>query len=98
MVQKTHSFSIFEPNQEFYMKKLVTLLAILTILSIALIDALDLFIEKPYLMIPHGSHNHYVPHDRDPNVATHEFPMEPPKEDERILPNGKVVKKSSLNN
>ncbi len=74
-------------------RKLAFILIIGTVLSIALADALDLFTEKPYLMIPHGSHNHYVPHDRDESIPVHNFPMEAPAEDEIITPDGRIVKK-----
>jgi hypothetical protein len=74
-------------------RKLTFILVIGTVLAIALADALDLFTEKPYLMIPHGSHNHYVPHDRDESIPVHNFPMEAPKEDEIITPDGRIIKK-----
>ena len=67
------------------------------ILAIASADALDLFTEKPYLMVPHGSHNHYVPHNRDESIPVHNFPMEAPKDDEIITPQGQIVKKSQTN-
>lgn len=74
-------------------RKLTFILVIGTVLAIALADALDLFTEKPYLMIPHGNHNHYVPHDRDESIPVHNFPMEAPKEDEIITPDGRIIKK-----
>jgi len=73
--------------------KYIVYIVIAIILAIATVDALDLFTNKPYLMIPHGSHNHYVPHDRDESIPVHNFPMEAPKENEMITPTGKIVKK-----
>lgn len=72
--------------------RLILIGLILTVLIIALVDALDLTVKKTYLTIPHGSHSHYLPLDKDPNASLHDFPMEPPKADERIMPDGKVVK------
>lgn len=73
-------------------KRLIFISILIGIMAIALVDALDLTVDKPYNMIPHGSHNHYVPHDKDPDVSVHNFPMEAPKADERIMPDGKIVK------
>jgi hypothetical protein len=78
-------------------KKHFLYLVVLAILTFATIDALDLFTEKPYLMIPHGSHNHYVPHNYDESISVHNFPMEPPKDDEMITPQGKIIKKPVTN-
>lgn len=74
-------------------KKYILYLAVFIVLAIATIDALDLFTNKPYLMIPHGSHNHYVPHNRDESIPVHNFPMEAPAEDEMITPQGQIIKK-----
>ncbi|MFB6098555.1 MAG: hypothetical protein ABEK84_05475 [Salinibacter sp.] len=41
--------------------------------------------------IPHGSHVHYVPKDRNPDVPVGRFPTRKPAKDERITPDGKVV-------
>lgn len=73
-------------------KRLIFIGLILSLLAIALVDALDLTVTKPYLTIPHGGHNHYLPHDKNPDASIHDFPMEPPKADERIMPDGRVVK------
>ncbi len=54
---------------------------------------LDPYGDKGYVEIPHGNHVHYVPADRNPNVSISSFPTSPPGPDERILPNGQVVKK-----
>ena len=54
-------------------------------------EVLDPFGGRDILEIPHGNHVHYVPRDRDPNVALDRFPTVPPGPDERILPNGMVV-------
>lgn len=59
----------------------------------ALADSLGFFNPKEYTEVNHGAHNHYVPHDRDPNVPLSRFPMDEPEEDERITPTGQVVKK-----
>ncbi|TNE74766.1 hypothetical protein EP331_00660 [bacterium] len=77
-------------------RKLIFIVVIGTILAFALADALDLFTEKDYLMIPHGSHNHYLPLNRDESIPVHNYPMEPPKENEMITPDGRIVKKPGM--
>lgn len=76
--------------------KLIYLLLLLIagIAFFAISDSLGLFSNKPYKAIPHGTHNHYVPHDRDPDVPIGDFPTQPPSKGERITPQGKVVPKS----
>jgi hypothetical protein len=66
---------------------LATIIAIIVV-----IDSTDLFVDSPYQVVPHGNHNHYVPHDRDPNIPIHEFPMTPPRPGERITPDGRIVR------
>lgn len=56
-------------------------------------EAMDPFGDKPYIEISHGDHSHYVPRDRDPNVPMGRFPTAEPAADERITPDGRVVKK-----
>ena len=55
-------------------------------------DALHLFDDAEYVEVPHGSHSHFVPRDRDPNVPLENFPSVPPRPNERIMPNGEVVR------
>lgn len=62
----------------------------------ALGDSLGFFNPKEYTEVSHGSHIHYVPHDRDPNVGISRFPMTEPADDERITPTGQIVKRDSL--
>lgn len=59
----------------------------------ALSDALGFFNEKPYTRVSHGSHNHYVPHDRDSDVSIDKFPQEEPRSNETITPTGQIVNK-----
>lgn len=56
-------------------------------------EAMDPFGDKPYIEISHGDHVHYVPEDRDPNVPMGRFPTTEPAADERITPDGRIVKK-----
>jgi len=56
-------------------------------------EAFDPFGDKAYVEISHGDHVHYVPEDRDPNVPITRFPGTPPAADERITPDGRIVKK-----
>ena len=52
---------------------------------------LNQFAGQPYMEVPHGDHVHYVPKDRDEAVPLSDFPTQPPAENERILPDGRVV-------
>lgn len=67
----------------------VTLVVILAGFVIA--DSLGFFDTKPYREVSHGSHSHYVPHDRDPNVSVSDFPTQPPRKGEEITPTGQIV-------
>lgn len=54
-------------------------------------EALDPFGDEPYLEISHGDHVHYVPRDRDPDVAIGNFPTRRPGPNDTITPEGRVV-------
>lgn len=56
-------------------------------------EAIDPFGDQPYIVITHGDHVHYVPHDRDPKVSITKFPTVPPGPDEMITPEGRIVPK-----
>ena len=60
---------------------------------VATIDSLNLFDDRPYKVVPHGDHVHYMPHDRDPEAHLDDFPMQPPGPNQKILPDGRVVPK-----
>lgn len=63
------------------------------ILFIVMRQVMNPFGDKDYVEVPHGNHVHYVPKDRDHDVPLSRFPTEPPAENERILPDGRVVPK-----
>lgn len=68
------------------------LVAIVVVLAgLALADSLGYFNSKPYTAVPHGSHVHYVPSDRDPDVPINKFPQEKPAPGEKITPTGQIV-------
>ena len=71
--------------------KYLFLLLVLVLAALALADALGYFNEKPYTAVSHGSHAHYVPHDRNPNVSIDKFPQEEPGPGEKITPEGQIV-------
>ena len=71
--------------------KYIFIVIVLVLASLALADALGYFNEKPYTAVSHGSHFHYVPHDRNPEVSIDKFPMEEPSPGEKITPEGQVV-------
>lgn len=64
---------------------------VLVLAGIALADALGYFNPKPYTAVSHGSHSHYVPHDRNPDVSIDKFPQEEPSPGEKITPEGQIV-------
>ena len=74
--------------------KYIFIALVLVAAGFALADALGAFNPKPYTAVSHGSHFHYVPEDRDPNVGIDKFPQEEPQADEIITPTGQIVKKS----
>lgn len=74
--------------------KYLFILGVLIAAGFALADSLGFFNPKPYTAVNHGSHNHYVPDDRDPNVGINKFPMEEPAPGEMITPTGQIVKQS----
>ncbi|SMO37511.1 hypothetical protein [Fodinibius sediminis] len=73
--------------------KYIFIVVVAVLAGIALADALGYFNEKPYTAVSHGSHSHYVPHDRNPEVTIDNFPMEEPGPGEKITPNGQIVPK-----
>lgn len=54
-------------------------------------QVLDPYAGAEYVEIPHGSHSHFVPKDRDPDVDVGQFPTKRPGPTERITPQGQVV-------
>lgn len=76
--------------------KYLFIAAMIVAAGFAMADSLGFFNPKPYTAVSHGSHFHYVPENRDPNVGIDKFPMEEPGPDEMITPQGQIVKKSEL--
>lgn len=74
------------------LKWIVFVVGLLFFLAV-LREAFDPFGDDPYLEISHGDHVHYVPRDRDPNVPMSRFPTTAPAADERITPDGRIVKR-----
>lgn len=71
------------------------LIAIILIMAgVAMADALGVFNPKPYTKVSKGSHAHYVPKDRDPDVSISRFPKRPPGPNEEITPQGNIVNKN----
>lgn len=73
--------------------KYLVIVGIVVLAGFALADALGYFNPKPYTAVSHGSHVHYVPENRDPDVPIGDFPTEKPGPNEKITPKGKVVRK-----
>ncbi|WP_212747618.1 hypothetical protein [Fodinibius saliphilus] len=71
--------------------KYIFIAAVIVLAGFALADALGYFNQKSYTKVSHGSHSHYVPHDRNPDVAINKFPREEPAPGEKITPTGQVV-------
>ncbi|MDX1638464.1 MAG: hypothetical protein R3281_10870 [Balneolaceae bacterium] len=73
--------------------KYIFIVAVIVAGGFALADSLGFFNPKPYTEVSHGSHVHYVPENRDPNVGIDKFPTEPPGPNEVITPQGQIVSK-----
>lgn len=71
--------------------KYLFIVVVIALAGLALADALGYFNQKSYSAVPHGSHNHYVPDDRDPDVPIDDFPQEEPGPGEKITPTGQIV-------
>lgn len=74
--------------------KYLFILAVVVAGGFALADSLGYFNPKPYSEVSHGSHVHYVPDNRDPNVGLDKFPTEEPGPGEIITPTGQIVKQA----
>ncbi|MEX0686237.1 MAG: hypothetical protein WD267_13110 [Balneolales bacterium] len=72
--------------------KITALAVIIIFLGFVFADSIGVFNTENYRVVPHGSHNHYVPKDRDMNAPLDAFPTEEPAEGERITPFGDVVR------
>lgn len=75
------------------LRRWFVLLALVLFFGIIFQDVLFPFSGRDYVEVSHGDHSHYVPEDRDPDVPIGNFPTRPPDSDERIAPDGRIVKK-----
>lgn len=71
--------------------KYIFIVVVIALAGLALADALGYFNTKNYTAVPHGSHKHFVPDDRDPDVPIDDFPQEEPSPGEKITPTGQIV-------
>lgn len=71
--------------------KYIFIVLVVVAAGFALSDALGFFNPKPYTAVSHGSHFHYVPEDRDPNVGIDKFPQKEPGPGELITPTGQIM-------
>lgn len=72
--------------------KIIALIVSGGFIAFLFLESVGVFDDRPYQVVPHGNHNHYVPHDRDPDIPIDAFPTEPPGEGERITPYGTIVR------
>lgn len=77
--------------------KYAAIAIVLILAGFAMADALGFFNPKPYTKVSKGSHAHYVPDNRDPDVPITRFPKQPPRSNEKITPKGQIVKKQNTN-
>ena len=73
--------------------KYVIIFVIAILAGFAMADALGFFNPKPYTKVSKGSHAHYVPDERDPDVPITRFPKRPPRASEKITPKGQIIQK-----
>lgn len=71
--------------------KYIFIAAVVILAGFALADSLGYFNPKPYTAVSHGSHSHYVPENRDPDVPINKFPQTEPAPGEKITPTGQIV-------
>lgn len=70
------------------------MLAVLAVFLILVMrQVLNPYGDADYTEVPHGSHSHFVPKDRDPDVEIGQFPTTRPGPNERITPQGQIVPK-----
>jgi hypothetical protein len=77
--------------------KLIKYLFIITVFVIAgfaTADSLGFFKTKTYTAVNHGSHYHYVPDNRNPDVGLDKFPSKEPAPHQLITPSGTIMLKS----
>lgn len=73
--------------------KYIFIAIVIGLAALAMADALGYFNPKPYSAVSHGSHVHYVPDNRDPDVSIDKFPQAEPAPGEKISPTGQLVPK-----
>lgn len=69
-------------------------IALLVVLAMVMWTVINPYRNQPYEEVPHGSHVHYVPKDRNEQVPIGQFPTRQPNQGERITPDGKIVPES----
>lgn len=72
--------------------KMALLAVVAVFIGLIFADSLGVFSSEEYRVVPHGNHNHYLPHDRDPDTPLDAFPTQRPAPGERITPYGDVVR------
>lgn len=93
VIREVPGDALFSGMTSTVKKRLAIGLVVAVLGGILLLDAMHVFDDAEYIVVPHGSHSHYVPRDRDPDVPLENFPTSPPRPNERIMPDGTVVAK-----
>jgi hypothetical protein len=92
MTNDTTSAGTTSSNGGWSTRRWLVILFFTAIVAAALYTVVNPFPDQPYIEIPHGDHVHYVPKDRDERVPLSDFPTEEPGPNERIMPDGRVVR------
>lgn len=74
-------------------RKWVAGAVLLVFFGVLMREVINPYRNQRFEKVPHGSHVHYAPKDKNPDVPISQFPTQKPDENEDITPDGRVVPK-----